>query len=122
MALSVLASVIGHNRHIGHIAIDAGALALSKDISANANWPQVGYGSICHPETMAPLNDLHVARVSQEHGVIPVTDDGTYERLPIGSKVRVLPNHACITAAGYDCYYVIEGTQVVDEWDRVNGW
>lgn len=122
LALSVLASVIGHNRHIGHIAIDAGALALSKDISANANWPQVGYGSICHPETMAPLNDLHVARVSQEHGVIPVTDDGTYDRLPIGSKVRVLPNHACITAAGYDCYYVIEGTQVVDEWDRVNGW
>ncbi len=122
LALSVLASVIGHNKHIGHITIDAGALALSKDISATANWPHVGYGSLCDPETMAPLENLHVAKVSQEHGVIPVTDDTAYDRLPIGSMVRVLPNHACITAAGYPCYNVVEGTQVVDQWDRVNGW
>ncbi|NKB56846.1 MAG: hypothetical protein GKS00_10970 [Alphaproteobacteria bacterium] len=122
LALSVLATVIGHNKHIGQIVIDAGALALSKDISANAHWPQVGYGSLCDAETMAPLEDLHVAKVSQEHGVIPVTDAAAYDRLPIGSKVRVLPNHACITAAGYSCYHVVEGTQIVDEWDRVNGW
>lgn len=122
LALTVLASVIGHNRHIGQIVIDAGALALSKDISANARWPQVGYGSLCDPETMAPLDDLHVAKVSQEHGVIPVNADTDYERLPIGSKVRVLPNHACITAAAYDRYHVVEGIAVVDEWDRVNGW
>lgn len=122
LALSVLATVIGHNRHIGHITIDSGALALSKDISANANWPQVGYGSLCDAETMAPLEGLNVAKVSQEHGVVPVTDDTIYDLLPIGSKVRVLPNHACITAAGYPCYHVIEGTKVVDEWDRVNGW
>jgi D-serine deaminase-like pyridoxal phosphate-dependent protein len=51
-----------------------------------------------------------------------VAANSDYERLPIGSKVRVLPNHACITAAAYDRYHVIEGTEVVDEWDRVNGW
>ncbi len=122
LALSVLASVIGHNRHIGQIVIDAGALALSKDISANARWPQVGYGSVCDSETMAPFDGLHVAKVSQEHGVIPVSDESAYQRLPIGSTVRVLPNHACITAAAYDRYYVVEGTEIVDEWDRVNGW
>jgi len=122
LALSVLASVIGHNRHIGQIVIDAGALALSKDISANTRWPQVGYGSVCDPETMAPLDDLHVAKVSQEHGVIPVSDESAYQRLPVGSKVRVLPNHACITAAAYDRYHVVDGTEVVDEWGRVNGW
>lgn len=122
LALSVLASVIGHNRHIGQIVIDAGALALSKDISANANWPEVGYGSLCDPETMAPIPELHVAKVSQEHGVIPVSDESSYDRLPIGSKVRVLPNHACITAAAYACYHVVEGTEIIDEWDRVNGW
>ena len=122
LALSVLATVIGHNRHIGHMTIDAGALALSKDISANARWPQVGYGALCDTETMAPLDGLHVAKVSQEHGVIPVNDLAIYHRYPIDSKVRVLPNHACITAAAYPCYHVVEGTQVVDKWDRVNGW
>jgi D-serine deaminase-like pyridoxal phosphate-dependent protein len=122
LALSVLASVIGHNRHIGHLSIDAGALALSKDISANAHWPHVGYGVLCDPVTMAPLEGLNVAKVSQEHGVVPVSDESIYERLPVGSKVRVLPNHACITAAGYNCYHVAEDSQIVDQWDRVNGW
>lgn len=122
LALSVLASVIAHNRHVGQIVIDAGALALSKDISATGRWPEVGYGSLCDAETMVLLDGLNVAKVSQEHGVIPVTDDSAYARLPIGAKVRVLPNHACITAAAYACYHVVEGTRIVDEWDRINGW
>lgn len=122
LALSVLASVIGHNRHVGQIILDAGALALSKDISANARWPQTGYGALCDPNSMAPLPGLHVAKVSQEHGIVPVGDVALYDALPIGAKVRILPNHACITAAGYSRYHVVEGTQIVDEWDRVNGW
>ena len=122
LALSVLASVIAHNRHIGQIVIDAGALALSKDISANARWPQVGYGSLCDAATMAPLERLNVAKVSQEHGVIPVDDESDYARLPVGSLVRVLPNHACITAAAYDRYHIVDGIKVIDEWDRINGW
>lgn len=122
LALSVLASVIAHNRHVGQIVIDAGALALSKDISATGRWPEIGYGSLCDADTMAPLAGLNVAKVSQEHGIVPVKDDSAYARLPVGSKVRVLPNHACITAAAYPCYHVVEGTRIVDEWDRVNGW
>ena len=122
LALSVLASVIGHNRHIGQIVLDAGALALSKDISANARWPQTGYGALCDARSMQPLDGLHVAKVSQEHGIVPVSDEAQYAMLPIGAKVRVLPNHACITAAGYTRYHVVEGAQIVDEWDRVNGW
>ena len=122
LALSVLASVVSHNRHIGQIVIDAGALALSKDTSANERWPQVGYGSLCDPQTMETLDGLNVSKVSQEHGVIPVNAESDYARLPIGGMVRVLPNHACITAAAYDRYHVIEGTKVIDEWDRINGW
>jgi D-serine deaminase-like pyridoxal phosphate-dependent protein len=122
LALSVLASVIGHNRHVGQIVLDAGALALSKDISANARWPQTGYGALCDIHSMQPLDGLHVAKVSQEHGIVPVSDEAQYDRLPIGAKVRILPNHACITAAGYACYHVVDGTQIVDKWERINGW
>jgi D-serine deaminase-like pyridoxal phosphate-dependent protein len=122
LALSVLGTVIAHNRHTGQIVTDTGALALSKDISANARWPETGYGAVCDARTLEPLANLHVAKVSQEHGVIPVSDPAAYDLLPIGKKVRILPNHACITAAGYRHYNVIDGTEVVDRWERVNGW
>lgn len=122
LALSVLASVIGHNRHVGHIVIDAGALALSKDLSANARRPEIGYGEVCEAQTLAPFGPLHVKNVSQEHGVIPVPDAVWFERLPVGTKVRILPNHACITAAAHAEYQVIANDVVMDTWERVNGW
>jgi D-serine deaminase-like pyridoxal phosphate-dependent protein len=122
VALSVLASVIGHNRTAGKILLDSGGLALSKDIGANAFRPDVGYGEVCHIDTAEPIGNLSVTSVSQEHGHVQVTSDDAYESLPVGSKVRILPNHACMTAAAYERYYVIGDGVVVDEWDRINGW
>src|SRR3546814_15455127 len=79
-------------------------------------------GEVCEMTDLTPFPGLYVQRVSQEHGVVPVADPADFERLPIDAKVRVLPNHACITAAAYDRYNVIENGAVIDEWDRVNGW
>jgi len=42
--------------------------------------------------------------------------------LPIGMRVRVIPNHSCLTAAMYDTYHVVENGAVVDEWRPVRGW
>jgi D-serine deaminase-like pyridoxal phosphate-dependent protein len=122
LALSVLASVIGHNRHKGHILLDTGALALSKDISAHDEHPDVGYGEICDVDNLESIFGLVVDAVSQEHGIVTVFDPGQFDALPIGSKVRILPNHACITAAGYSHYEVLEGGTIIERWDRVNGW
>jgi D-serine deaminase-like pyridoxal phosphate-dependent protein len=122
LALSVLASVIGHNRHNGHILLDTGALALSKDISAHDEHPEVGYGEVCDADTLEPVDGLVVDAVSQEHGIVPISDPAQFDALPIGSQVRILPNHACITAAGYNHYEVLEGSRIVGRWDRVNGW
>ncbi|HEY2874418.1 MAG TPA: alanine racemase [Reyranella sp.] len=123
LALSVLASVIGHYPHRNQVLIDAGALALSKDISAQEFQPKVGFGTIAD----APAKDMAVIACSQEHGFVQSDDPIPYGNLPIGSRVRVLPNHACITAAAYDRYYVVDseldgGKTVVDTYDRVNGW
>jgi len=64
-----------------------------------------------------------VKRVYQEHGVITSDERLPFERFPIGAKVRIGPNHACITAAAHDRYYVVDGSsEVVAEWDRINGW
>jgi D-serine deaminase-like pyridoxal phosphate-dependent protein len=123
LALSVLASVIGHYPHRNQLLIDAGALALSKDISAQEFQPKVGFGTIAD----APARDMAVVACSQEHGFVGADDPIPYGNLPVGSRVRVWPNHACITAAAYDRYYVIDsdldgGKSVIDTYDRINGW
>jgi D-serine deaminase-like pyridoxal phosphate-dependent protein len=122
IAVSVLASVIGHNRQGRALILDAGALALSKDISANRYLPGTGYGFVCDAATLARLGTLAVNVVHQEHGTVTVDDESWFERLPVGSLVRILPNHACLTCAGYEAYQVLRGGTVVDRWERVNGW
>lgn len=129
LAVSVLASVIGHSPRYNHILIDAGGLALSKDFGANKRRPGIGFGLVADAELLAPLPGLAVIDVHQEHGVIghakglDTIDPLPFDRLPVGSRVRILPNHVCMTAAMYDRYHVVDGhDQVIDQWDRVNGW
>lgn len=122
IAVSVLTSVIGHTRHASTIILDAGALALSKDIGANKLLPGSDYGYLCDARTMRRLGGLAVNGVHQEHGTVLVDDPVWFDRLPVGAQVRVLPNHACITCAGYDAYDVVRGAEVVGRWNRINGW
>ncbi len=122
IALTVLATVIGHNKAAGTVVVDAGGLALSKDLGVPNFLPDAGYGLLCDPISEEPLADLAVASVSQEHGVIPVSDMAWYDRLPIGAQVRIQPNHACMTAAAHDSYLVLDEGKAPYEWRRVNGW
>jgi D-serine deaminase-like pyridoxal phosphate-dependent protein len=121
IALSVLSCVIGHNKTAGKILLDAGGLALSKDRGADKFRPEVGYGQICNLDgTLVP--DLYVNSVSQEHGHVHVRDVNDYQLFPVGSHLRILPVHACMTAAAYDQFNIIENGVVSEKWDRVNGW
>lgn len=122
LALTVLATIIGHNRQARSLIVDAGAFALTKDFSANAFLPDAGYGYVCDIDTLARLGELSVKTVHQEHGTIPLDDEAWFDRLPIGSQVRILPNHACATASAYERYTVIENGAHIGTWDRVNGW
>ncbi len=122
IAVSVLTSVIGHNRREGYLLVDAGALAMSKDTGAHKFLPEAGFGFLCDAQTTARLGDLAIATVYQEHGVVPVKDPAWFDRLPVGALARVLPNHACITAAAYPGYDVLRGTDIVGYWPRTNGW
>ena len=122
IAATVLTTVIGHNRQGNCIIIDAGALALSKDIGANRFMPAAGYGILCEAVTATPLTPLSVNQVHQEHGTVDIQDAAWFERLPIGTQVRIMPNHTCMTCAAHDVYHVIQGDQVIDNWGRINGW
>jgi D-serine deaminase-like pyridoxal phosphate-dependent protein len=115
VAVSVLSTVVGSYPERGGAIIDAGALAMSKDVSPDHLDPRFGYGIVCDP-VLRPL-DARLVALSQEHGKIK-----TSAPLPVGSKVRVIPNHSCLTAAMFDRYYVVDGGSVVDEWKPVRGW
>ena len=123
IAVTVLASVIGRNEPENRFLIDAGALALSKDRSTQAAPHDFGYGAVWDLECRPVFGDCIIERAFQEHGVAVSSSPLDFNRLRVGAKVRVAPNHACITAAAYDRYYVVDGgTEVIAEWDRVNGW
>jgi D-serine deaminase-like pyridoxal phosphate-dependent protein len=123
IAVTVLASVIGHNRQQGHLLIDAGGLALSKDVSAQGRLDHAGYGWIATADSGAPIEDLYVAAVSQEHGIVRTKggDPVAFERYPVGARLRIVPNHVCMTAAAYDRYHVIDGDGG-EVWHRAVGW
>ncbi|MSP50631.1 MAG: DSD1 family PLP-dependent enzyme [Alphaproteobacteria bacterium] len=123
IAVSVLSSVIGQRRPENRVLIDAGALALSKDRST-ANTPHdLGFGRVVDLSGTTGLGAVSVVGVHQEHGMVEGRTPLPFDRLPVGARVRVLPNHACLTSAAYDRYHVVDGSdEIVAVWPRCNGW
>jgi D-serine deaminase-like pyridoxal phosphate-dependent protein len=124
IAIGVLSSVIGHNRQHGRVLIDAGFLALSRDRGTGEMPVDWGYGAVCDPLGGELPSDVTVSSTNQEHGIITSRSGAVdFDRFPIGSRLLILPNHACATAAAYDRYFVTDGGQaIIGIWDRVNGW
>lgn len=115
VAVSVLATVIGSYPERKNAILDAGALALSKDAGAVHLDRRCGYGTVCDLE-LNPL-PMTITALSQEHGKVECAAPP-----PVGTKVRIVPNHSCLTAAMFDRYQVIDGNEVVDEWRPGRGW
>jgi len=124
IAVGVIASVIGHNRQHGRVLIDAGFIALSRDRGTAGRPVDWGYGAVCNLVSGVVMEDVTVSSTNQEHGIITARSGALdLERFPVGSRVKILPNHSCATAAAYDRYFVTAGDeQIVDVWERVNGW
>ena len=119
-ALTVLSAVVHRDRTRRKVVLDAGAIALSKDRGAVELDAASGYGRVLDLEG----NDtgLRVSSVSQEHGVVQVEDGELFDRLRVGTRLRVLANHSCLTAAQHPFYNVLEGEQVIDKWEIQRGW
>jgi D-serine deaminase-like pyridoxal phosphate-dependent protein len=120
IALTVLTSVIG--RRPGRLLVDAGGLALSKDRSTEAAPKDYGFGLALDLAGRRSHGDAIVRRAYQEHGVVEF-DSACPLDLPIGARLRIAPNHTCMTAAAHDRYHVVDGgDEVLAVWSRVNGW
>ncbi|HUQ19830.1 MAG TPA: alanine racemase [Gemmatimonadaceae bacterium] len=123
IAVTVLASVINCRPSKNQIVIDAGSLALSKDRSTAATNRDAGFGLVLDIDGRPSFGECIIQHAYQEHGVATSSQPLPFERLKIGTKVRVAPNHSCLTAAAHDRYHVVHGgREILHEWDRVNGW
>ncbi|WP_136618658.1 MULTISPECIES: alanine racemase [Mesorhizobium] len=125
IALSVLATVIGHQHDRGRILVDAGWMAMSRDLGTAGQRVSQGYGVVCNLDGEI-IPDVIMSGASQEHGILSLRPDsrGVLPDLPIGSMVRILPNHACATAAQHLRYNVVSkgSREVTAVWDRFSGW
>lgn len=108
-AATVLASVVSSHAAERRSIVDAGALALSAD-PGPSNVPGGAMGMILDPENRAAVRqNATITSLSQEHGVI----SGTF---PVGSRLRIVPNHSCLAVACFDAFFVVRGEDVLDRW------
>lgn len=123
IALSVLVSVIGHRPDKNWLITDGGWMALSRDRGTADQAVDYGYGAVL--DTRAQPLPLQMHAANQEHGIIsPATADGSidFEAFPLGSQLRILPNHACATAGQHRHFDVLEEGQPIARWSRCGGW
>jgi D-serine deaminase-like pyridoxal phosphate-dependent protein len=124
LAMSVLATVIGHQPEKGWVLTDAGWMALSRDRGTQAQAVDQGYGLVADVDGH-PLGDLVVVDANQEHGVIARRGGAPapIEEFPVGRVLRIFPNHACATGAQHSAYQVVNGSTAIEgRWERFSGW
>ena len=119
-ALTVLAAVTHVSRTHRKIVVDAGAIAMSKDRGAVDLDSSCGYGRVLDLDGRDL--GLRLDSLSQEHGQINVLDDSVFDHFKVGSRVRILANHSCLTAAHHSHFHVLENGTIIDSWPIHNGW
>jgi D-serine deaminase-like pyridoxal phosphate-dependent protein len=111
-AYTVLATVVS-TAVPGQAVVDAGSKALSSDELRAPGYG--GYGQL------AGRPDVVIARVSEEHGVLDLSRTGWRPR--IGERVRIIPNHVCVSVNLHPRVYGVRGGAVEREWEvEARGW
>jgi D-serine deaminase-like pyridoxal phosphate-dependent protein len=136
VALSVLTTVIGHQIEKGWAIVDAGWMAMSRDRGTQNQQHDYGYGQVCDVSG-EPIEGYVLSGANQEHGIVSraleagtaedsagaaAPDAGIAQRLPVGMQLRILPNHACATAAQFPEYHAVVGQELGPVWSRFYGW
>jgi D-serine deaminase-like pyridoxal phosphate-dependent protein len=123
IALSILTTVIGHQAEKGWAIVDAGWMAMSRDRGTEKQSCDYGYGQVCDVHGK-PIEGYLMQSANQEHGIIAGNGKGAdiAATFPVGTLLRIMPNHACATAAQFPEYQAVQGDQVLATWPRFYGW
>lgn len=123
VALSVLTTVIGHQKEKGWALVDAGWMAMSRDRGTQKQSRDYGYGQVCDVDGHV-IDGYTLSSANQEHGILSragEADGDIAKRFPVGTVLRILPNHACATAAQFPEYVAVDNTGA-QTWARFYGW
>lgn len=124
IALSVLTTVIGHQEEKGWAIIDAGWMAMSRDRGTQKQPRDYGFGQVC-TEDGGLLDGYLMTSANQEHGIVSLhsgVDAQIASRFPVGTRLRILPNHACATGAQHPEYHAVDQKGEARSWPRFYGW
>ena len=124
IALSVLTTVIGHQADKGWAIVDAGWMAMSRDRGTGKQQRDYGYGQVCTVDGV-PIEGYLLSAANQEHGILSregAADPDIVARFPAGTRLRILPNHACATGAQFPAYQALAEDGTVQTWERFHGW
>ncbi|KQX21934.1 DSD1 family PLP-dependent enzyme [Variovorax sp. Root434] len=124
IALSVLTTVIGHQAEKGWAIVDAGWMAMSRDRGTQKQKRDFGYGQVCGIDGKV-LDGYVLSGANQEHGILSregAPDTDIAARFPIGTRLRILPNHACATGAQFPEYHALSEEGALKTWGRFHGW
>lgn len=111
-AYSVLATVVS-TAVPGQAVVDAGSKALSRE---ELRAPDAaGYGALLNrPEVV-------VRTTSEEHGVLDLSS--TEWRPRVGDRVRIVPNHVCVSVNLHNRLWGAQGAAIEREWTvQARGW
>lgn len=126
IALSVLTTVTSHQVERGWAIVDAGWMAMSRDRGTQGQKHDYGYGQVCAIDG-TPIEGCTMVGANQEHGILAFADGvekpaDIVARFPVGTRLRILPNHACSTATQFGAYQALSDEGVVSPWSRIHGW
>ena len=111
-AYTVMATVVS-TAIPGQAAVDAGSKALSREDIRGADAP--GFGALLdRPEVI-------VKALSEEHGLLDLTN--TDWRPRVGDRVRIVPNHVCVSVNLQPRLWMVQGEDVVGSHQvAARGW
>lgn len=107
IAATVLTTVVSSQPGASHAVTDSGALAMSRDPgpAGRGTWGEV----FADYEAGILDGNLRLVGLSQEHGKLS-------RAVPPGTRLRIAPNHACLTVSQFDTMFVARGDEVIDQW------
>lgn len=114
-AMHVAAEVCSLYPERNEALVNAGVIAISRETSSA--YP--GFGSIVSKPGWT------VVRLSQEHGILGSAEGNLLvdKEFQVGQRVNIFCNHACITAAAFHVYFVVDETDTVrDTWVPWKDW
>lgn len=121
IAICMAVPVVAKHADRKEVVIHGGAVHFSKDFIKNEEGNPV-YGALVQltENGWEPMKNTHfVKKLSQEHGIISVTDEEDFNQISVGQLVGIIPIHSCLAANLMGKYQTVENNVVLHmNWNR----